>query len=344
MARAVPALCWRSGCSSLREIKSCAGGVLAPSTCMFSTLALAPLSLMLPSPPAGQRMAPPRAAASAPAAPYSADQTQDGDYTLISTSLLSQLLGVEQAACTTPQLPTPLKNRYIALRHGQSESNVEGVISSDPAVGTERHGLTTEGRLQARRAATRLLDAVGRESLDTLVFVSSDFTRAWQTAEEALDAVKNVLQYEQAICVTDPSRSEEECALLAELPPSLAAGVRRTPLLRERWFGELDATPLLNYNKVWPRDLVSAAHDHCGVESVDGVTARVRELVLSLEGEFDGRTIVLASHADTLQIAQCYVAAADPRTFSMFRFKNGEVRELHRTPDSLPAPVPLTYL
>ena len=89
---------------------------------------------------------------------------------------------------------------------------------------------------------------------------------------------------------------------------------------------------------------MSAAHDHCGVESVDGVTARIRELVLGLEAEFDGRTIVLASHADTLQIAQCYVAGADPRSFSMYRFKNGEVRELERTEDSLPKPVPLTYL
>ena len=52
---------------------------------------------------------------------------------------------------------------------------------------------------------------------------------------------------------------------------------------------------------------------------------------------------MLASHADTLQISQCYVAGADPRSFSMYRFKNGEVRELLRAPSSLPAPVPLTY-
>ena len=56
-----------------------------------------------------------------------------------------------------------------------------------------------------------------------------------------------------------------------------------------------------------------------------------------------GRSIVLTSHADTLQIAQCFLAGADPRTFSMYRFRNGEVRELGTAPESLPAPVPLTY-
>ncbi len=51
--------------------------------------------------------------------------------------------------------------------------------------------------------------------------------------------------------------------------------------------------------------------------------ARIRELVLSLEAEREGQCIVLTSHADTLQITQCYVAGADPRSFSMYRFKNG---------------------
>lgn len=275
------------------------------------------------------------------AQPYSADLPDENpEYTLISTSLLSQLLNVEQAPSSTAPLPPSLRNRYFALRHGQSESNVEGVISSDPAVGTVRHQLTTEGRLQARRAATRLLDVVGREDLDSLVFVSSDFTRAKQTAEEALTAVQAIVEYEMAVCKGDPSRPDAACELLAA---PLSLGVVLTPLLRERWFGSLDTLPLKNYNKIWPRDLVSAQHTYCDVESVEAVTARIRQLVVELEETYEGKAIVLASHADTLQISQCYIAGADPRTFSMYRFRNGEVRELQRTPDSLPAPVPLTY-
>lgn len=262
------------------------------------------------------------------------------DYTLISTSLLSQLLEVDQAPSKIEQLPLSLRNRYFALRHGQSESNVEGVISSNPDVGTVRHGLTSEGRLQARRAATRLVDLVGRDNLDRLMFVSSDFTRAHQTAEEARLAVKSIVEYEMQACLADPARPDAECELLAT---PTAEGVEQTPLLRERWFGELDGTVLRNYNQVWPRDLVSAEHSHKGVEPVEDVVERIRKLVLELELDYEGRSIVLTSHADTLQIAQCFIAGADPRGFSMYRFKNGEVRELLRTPKSLPEPVPLTY-
>jgi len=272
--------------------------------------------------------------------PYSADLPDPNpSYTLISTSLLAQLLDVEQGPSGVEKLAEPLRNNYYALRHGQSESNIEGVISSNPDVGTVRHGLTTEGRLQARRAATQLLDIVGRESVNGLVFVSSDFTRARQTAEEALSAVKAIIDYEMQVCLADPSRPSEECVIL-QGPTST---VVLTPLLRERWFGTLDTLELRNYNKIWPRDLVSARHSHCDVESVEDVAARVRSLVLGLEAEYEGKSIIFSSHADTLQIAQCYFAGADVRTFSMYRFRNGEVRELQRSPTSLPEPVPLTY-
>ena len=46
------------------------------------------------------------------------------------------------------------------------------MISSAPAVGTVKHGLTAEGRLQARQSATKLLDLVGRENLGSLAFGS----------------------------------------------------------------------------------------------------------------------------------------------------------------------------
>jgi broad specificity phosphatase PhoE len=95
---------------------------------------------------------------------------------------------------------------------------------------------------------------------------------------------------------------------------------------------------------VWPRDLVSATHGYRGTETVDAVAARVRSLILELEARHEGECLVLASHADTLQIAQCYIAGVDARTFSMYRFANGEVRELlPNAAWSLPSPVPLSY-
>lgn len=74
--------------------------------------------------------------------------SRQAEFTLISTDFLAQLLGTAVAPSTTPPLPL-LRNRYFGLRHGQSEANVMGVISSNPAVGTVTHGLTPLGRLQA---------------------------------------------------------------------------------------------------------------------------------------------------------------------------------------------------
>ena len=47
------------------------------------------------------------------------------------------------------------------------------------------------------------------------------------------------------------------------------------------------------------------------------------------------------AHADTLQIAQAFMANIDARTFSQIRFKNGEVRYMEEK--GLPAPSPLEY-
>ncbi|CAM9533859.1 unnamed protein product, partial [Phaeothamnion confervicola] len=218
---------------------------------------------------------------------------------------------------------------YFALRHGQSVANMEGIISSDPAIGTVRHGLTANGRAQARAAATRLLDLCGRDDVDGLIFVTSDFTRAVETAEECRAALARIVDFERAAVDDAASFPAPPLAVRAEL--------------RERFFGELDATVLVNYNKVWPKDLEDAAQGGYGVESVSSVAARLRKLILSLEEGHQNASLVLTSHADTLQILQCYVAEADVRLFSQYRFANGEIRQLFQDPFSLPAPKPLSY-
>lgn len=154
-------------------------------------------------------------------------------------------------------------------------------------------------------------------------------------------ALINLMQFENALLCDDDGCTMGEVS--NSVPEHIAIGMTKTELLRERWFGNLDGTPLVNYNKVWPRDLVSAQHSHSGVESVESVASRVRQLILKTEESHEGCCIVLVSHADTLQISQCYVAGADCRTFSQYRFANAEVRELKQTPNSLPSPVPLSY-
>ena len=89
--------------------------------------------------------------------------------------------------------------------------------------------------------------------------------------------------------------------------------------------------------------MLDSRQNNNGVESVEDVCSRIRDLFLSMESLYDGKSIVLTSHADTLQIMQCFVAGTDERLFSQYRFKNGEFRELLQDPLSLPRPLPLSF-
>ena len=57
-----------------------------------------------------------------------------------------------------------LKNTYYAFRHGQSQANVDGIIISDPDVGTKEYGMTEEGIRQVYTSIA-LLDVANSEAL-----------------------------------------------------------------------------------------------------------------------------------------------------------------------------------
>mmetsp|Transcript_23121 Transcript_23121/g.72034 ORF Transcript_23121/g.72034 Transcript_23121/m.72034 type:complete len:128 (-) Transcript_23121:129-512(-) len=125
---------------------------------------------------------------------------------------------------------------------------------------------------------------------------------------------------------------------------------------------------------IWPRDMEDPGHNDHGVEPVYDVATRVLLAINDFEGEArhrradaaavasvddvaqlngdvadfgaddeEGECVVIVSHADTLQITQCAVAGADLGKFSQYRFRNGEVREIFASIDSLPDPIPLTF-
>ena len=276
-------------------------------------------------------------------------------------SLDELLRGVEDHPDNSPPRPTQLKNKYYGLRHGESEANLAGVISSDPYAGATKHGLTSNGILQARNAAKCVIEKIGRDNLQNTVFLSSNFKRARETAIECIDALcqhfyLELIPYKDA---KTEDLSEELAQYLQQSKHLLDYFVGVTPYvreeLRERYFGELDGTVLINYNRVWPVDMLDAFNHRQKVESVHDVVMRAAMLVESLELEYEGKHIIFASHADTLQIFQSYMNRSDPRKFSMYRFKNGEVcrseyffclllrylqlRDLECSTD----PVPLTY-
>ena len=227
-----------------------------------------------------------------------------------------------------PPIPDNLKNKYYFLRHGQSTANVAGVISSARSLAySDKHGLTSLGYEQGKESASQLLEFLkeeGAKSGDKLLFVTSPFARARQTAQACMDGLK-----EQADQVASVGVEVQEEVVFEDR-------------LMERFFGRLDNEAIYTYAYVWPLDGFNVTHTAFDVESVAAVCTRLLEVVERFESEYDGYHIVWTSHADVLQIAQLYAANVENvGLFSSYRFKNGEVRPMRRTPDSLPEPSPL---
>jgi broad specificity phosphatase PhoE len=229
-----------------------------------------------------------------------------------------------------PPIPENLNNKYYFLRHGQSTANVAEVISSARSLAySEKHGLTSLGYEQGKASAKELLDALedeGASTGDKVVFVSSPFARARQTAEACLDGL-----------------AEEECRQRAEkMGLDISSEIVMENRLMERYFGRLDNEAIYTYAYVWPLDQFNVTHTAFGVESVAAVCTRLSQVVERYEAEHKDHHIVCVSHADVLQIGQLYGANVEyVGLFSSYRFKNGEVRAMKRTSDSLPEPVPL---
>jgi broad specificity phosphatase PhoE len=229
-------------------------------------------------------------------------------------------------------IPETLKNNYYFLRHGLSTANVAEVISSDRSLAySDKHGLTAVGYEQGKQSATQLLDVLeskGAKSGDKVRFVSSPFARAKQTAEACLDGL---------MADDDGNRQRAETMGL-----DISTDVVMENRLMERYFGRLDNEAIYTYSYVWPLDKFNVTHTAFDVESVAAVCTRLREVVKRCESEYEGHHLVWVSHADVLQIGQLYAANAENvGDFSSFRFKNGEVRAMKRTTESLPDPVPL---
>mmetsp|Transcript_30906 Transcript_30906/g.72839 ORF Transcript_30906/g.72839 Transcript_30906/m.72839 type:complete len:329 (-) Transcript_30906:61-1047(-) len=228
-------------------------------------------------------------------------------------------------------LPEVLKNQYYMLRHGQSTANIAEIISSSRSLAySEKHGLTAFGYEQGKESANQLLDILEKEGANPgqkVLFVSSPFARARQTAEACMDGL-----------VDNEGNQERIKRMGIEIENEIAIENR----LMERYFGRLDDDSIYTYSYVWPMDAINVTHTAFDVESVAAVCTRLLEVVKRCEKLYNDMHIVWVSHADVLQIGQLYAANAENvGKFSSYRFKNGEVRAVKNTPDSLPDPVPL---
>lgn len=241
-------------------------------------------------------------------------------------------------------LPDPLHNDYYLLRHGQSEGNVEGVISSARSLATsEKHPLTPLGYEQGRDSAKQLLEGIEREGdggttdkKRRVFFYSSPFARARQTAKACMDAL-----------LDDEANKKKVEELHLDIQTD--AGIILEDGIMERYFGRLDDAAIHTYAYVWPVDMYTPFNTGFDVESVAAVSTRLRETIVKVDESErhsdveEGDVIVMASHADVLQILQVYGAGAENvGVFSQYRFANGEIRKMKRAVESLPTRQPLS--
>jgi len=189
-------------------------------------------------------------------------------------------------------LPSPLNNRYFLMRHGESHANRQGIIISDPKIGTIEFGLTGLGIEQVIKTASET-----RLNYETIIYCS-DFLRTVETA----DAVARIID-------TDTINTEIA--------------------LRERFFGEWDGTGTDNYVRVWNADEKQENQQKYNVESVESVAKRTTQFIQTLESQHQNKNILLVSHGDTLQILMTAFSGVCPTTHrKMNPIKTAEIRAL----------------
>ncbi|MDJ0832077.1 MAG: histidine phosphatase family protein [Gammaproteobacteria bacterium] len=161
-----------------------------------------------------------------------------------------------------------LANRYLGLRHGQSEANVAEIVVSTPATGLDHYGLTALGRQQVNISVNNcpLLDR-------NIQLFCSDFRRTMETARIVQDI-------------------------------TLCSEPRVDSRLRERDFGDWELKSSKIYPEIWQQDAIDPTHRLGNSESALNVRNRLVDLVRCIEAEMQGLTILLVSHADPLQILQ----------------------------------------
>lgn len=137
------------------------------------------------------------------------------------------------------------------------------------------------------------------------MIVSSNFSRAVQTATIFRESLKETLNKEIEIHVTD--------------------------LLRERYFGSWEGKSNSHYDDIWKEDSkLGGDHHTFGVESTNEVLDRCKKLLDDLEKKHSNCTIFLVSHGDCLQILQTYFKGVSSSLHrEMPHMHNCEIRELH---------------
>ena len=173
-------------------------------------------------------------------------------------------------------------NRYIAMRHGESLSNVKGIISS---FARNNHPLTEKGKEEARAAGKML------EKEKPSVIIASPFMRTKETAEIVAK-----------ICTVD------------------SASVIYDDRIGEINLGELDGRPVDAYRSFAGTYEERFMKAPSGGETLCDLKRRLGEFIYEIEKRYSGKTILIISHEYVAWILAAISEGADvPQTV---RIKN----------------------
>jgi len=150
------------------------------------------------------------------------------------------------------------KNRYIIMRHGEAENNVQGIYSSLVA---NNHHLTEKGRDQVRDSAAKLKS----EKID--IIIASPMVRTQETA----DIVRLALDVPKKHFRTDDRLIEAQVGVWNKKPIQTAEGYFKND------------TEFLN--KSFPQG-----------ESRGHIGTRMLEALENYEKEYSGKTILIVTH------------------------------------------------
>lgn len=201
---------------------------------------------------------------------------------------------------------------FYVMRHGESEANVQLIISSDPEISTKTHGLTELGKCQVQSSSLKLIEDL--KYFDDIYIYHSDFLRTKMTAEILKSAI-----------------NEQIGDKLKYFGPDIR--------LRERYFGDYNGDHDNFYDVVWDHDQNLDVMDPPprGVETCASVAYRGTELMRDHVQEHElnkthKEAIIMVCHGDVASIMTAHhTLKVNPRLHCIKvepRFEKAEYRTI----------------
>ena len=193
------------------------------------------------------------------------------------------------------------KNTYFAMRHGEAESNIKGIVNCKPDA---HFPLTSRGVTQVKAAVNKLKD----KGIDLII--ASPVMRTKETAQ----IVAGVLGIVEAEIIYDPRIAEVNA-------------------------GSFDGSSIEEYRKYFTGTLEKFWKPAPGGETLEQMKARIGEALYDAESKYQGKKILFITHEYGEWLMEGVVRGATNEETAALRASAGEdyidyaeVRELHFVP------------